>query len=114
MNADYSRPRTLLQTVFEVAGCARGLSGPNPASTLFHAVDDLWNASQRALKKRSAERKGDAGPAFTRFLPNSTQLFSLHRERLISPGGPTKQDGDVLSRPLKHRAANEHLHDGRR
>lgn len=44
--------------VFEIAdSCARGLSGPKPASTLFRTVDDLWNASQRALKKRKKKKK---------------------------------------------------------
>lgn len=56
MNADYSRPFPPAYG-FEIAdSCARGLSGPKPASTLFRTVDDLWNASQRALKKRKKER----------------------------------------------------------
>ena len=121
-----------MRTVFEIAdSCARGLSGPKPASTLFRTVDDLWNASQRAFQKRKKERKKERkeetlerkngeegregqkeGDLYTLSTEFDAAIFPSSGEiNIVQRNERAEQHSErALSRPLKYRVPNEHLH----
>lgn len=56
-------------------------------------------SNARGEEGRGGQKEGD--PVFTRFLPNSTQLFSLRQERLIS-SNETNEPNNTAERYRGH------------